>query len=170
MVVIINADLLAQLRSHCAKTRTSPTEVILTAHLELAEQLQDELKPTPADQRRIALGLPQAAASGRLGPGKPLSLWLSAVALADLDAAADAVGVTRAATSPHSSRRCSPARAPQRTLTRGPTLTRRRDAGWIPAPTPRNLATRRSRAAPTQLEDHRCRNETPQRTTRCGNN
>ena len=95
VVVAVNADLLGELKALCAKTRTSPTEVILTAHLELTEQLQDELKPTPADQRRIALGLPQAAASGRLGPGKPLSLWLSPVALADLDAAAEAVGVTR---------------------------------------------------------------------------
>ena len=95
VVVAVNEDLLAQLKAHCAKTLQSPTEVILTAHLELSEQLQDELKPTPADQRRIALGLPQAAASGRLGPGKPLSLWLSPVSLADLDAAAEAVGITR---------------------------------------------------------------------------
>ena len=95
VVVAVNEDLLAQLKAHCAKTLQSPTEVILTAHLELSEQLHDELKPTPADQRRIALGLPQAAASGRLGPGKPLSLWLSPVSLADLDAAAEAVGITR---------------------------------------------------------------------------
>ena len=95
VVVAVNADLLAQLKAHCAKTLQSPTEVVLTAHLELSEQLQDELKPTPADQRRLALGLPQAAASGRLGPGKPLSLWLSPVSLADLDAAAVAVGITR---------------------------------------------------------------------------
>ena len=95
VVVAVNEDLLAQLKAHCAKTLQSPTEVVLTAHLELSEQLQDELKPTPADQRRLALGLPQAAASGRLGPGKPLSLWLSPVSLADLDAAAVAVGITR---------------------------------------------------------------------------
>ena len=95
VVVSVDADLLAQLKAHCAKTLQSPTEVVLTAHLELSEQVQDELKPTPADQRRIALGLPQAAASGRLGPGKPLSLWLSPVSLADLDAAAVAVGITR---------------------------------------------------------------------------
>ena len=95
VVVAVNEDLLAQLKAHCAKTLQSPTEVVLTAHLELSEQLQDELKPTPADQRRIALGLPQAAASTRLGPGKPLSLWLSPVSLADLDAAAEAVGITR---------------------------------------------------------------------------
>ena len=99
---------------------------------------------------------------GRVSGTHTLSLWLAATSVAELTAAA--------ATSPHSSRRCSPAPAPQRNLTRGPTLTRRRDAGWIPAPTPRNLATRRSRAAPTQLEDHRCPNETPQRTPRCGNN
>ena len=95
VVVAVNEDLLAQLKAHCAKTLQSPTEVVLTAHLDLTEQIQDELKPTPADQRRLALGLPQAAASGRLGPGKPLSLWLSPVSLADLDAAAEAVGITR---------------------------------------------------------------------------
>ena len=95
VVVSVDADLLAELKAHCATTRMSPTEVILTAHLELSEQVQDALKPTPADERRIALGLPQAAVSGRLGPGKPLSLWLSSVPLADLDAAAAAVGITR---------------------------------------------------------------------------
>ena len=95
VVVSVDADLLARFRAHCVKTRMSPSEVVLAAHLELTEQLQDELKPTSADQRRIALGLPQAAASGRLGPGKPLSLWLSPVALADLDAAAGAVAITR---------------------------------------------------------------------------
>ena len=94
-VVAVDADLLARFRAHCASTRRSPTEVILTAHLQLAEQLQDELKPTPADQRRIVLGLPQVAASRGLGPGKPLSLWLSAVSLAALDDAAKGVGVTR---------------------------------------------------------------------------
>ena len=95
VVVAVDADLLARFRAHCASTRRSPTEVILTAHLQLAEHLQDELQPTPADQQRIALGLPQVAASRRLGPGKPLSLWLSAVSLATLDDAARAVGVTR---------------------------------------------------------------------------
>ncbi|MDE0653916.1 MAG: hypothetical protein OXI26_09710 [bacterium] len=69
--------------------------MILTAHLELSERVQEELKPTPADERRIALGLPHAAASGRLGPGRPLSLWLSTVALAELDAAAEVAGITR---------------------------------------------------------------------------
>ena len=95
VVVDVEADLLARLRAHCTQARTSPTEMILTAHLELTEQLQAELEPNPTDQRRVALGLPRAAASRRLGPGKPLSLWLSSVALADLDAAADAAGITR---------------------------------------------------------------------------
>ena len=95
VVVSVDAALLVRLRTRCATWRRSPTEVILTAHLELAERLGEELRPTISDQRRIALGLPQAAASRRLGPGKPLSLWLSPVSLAELDAAARAVGITR---------------------------------------------------------------------------
>ena len=94
MVVIINADLLAKLRAHCAATNQSPTEAILTAHVGFGEAVQGALEPTDADRRRLGLGLPQAAASGRLGPGKPLSLWLAATSVAELTAAAG-VGVTR---------------------------------------------------------------------------
>ena len=95
VVVSVGEELLVRLRTRCATWQRSPTEVILTSHLELSEQLGEELRPTVSDQRRIALGLPQAAASRRLGPGRPLSLWLSPVSLAELDAAARAVGITR---------------------------------------------------------------------------
>ena len=95
VVVIINTDLLAHLRSHCAATNQSPTEATLTAHIEFGEAVQGALKPTDADRRRLGLGLPQAAASGRLGPGKPLSLWLAATSVAELTAAAAGVGVSR---------------------------------------------------------------------------
>lgn len=94
-VVFIKEDLLTEFRSLCDATRRSPTEVILTAHLESGDAVRRGLRPTEADRRRIALGLPQVAASGRLGPGKPLSLWLSATSLAELTAAARSVGVTR---------------------------------------------------------------------------
>lgn len=95
VVVFIEEDLLSRLRSHCAATGQSPTEVILIAHLESGDAVRRGLRPTEADRRRVALGLPQVAASGRLGPGKPLSLWLSATSLAELTAAARSVGVTR---------------------------------------------------------------------------
>ena len=95
VVVIINADLLARLRAHCAATNQSPTEAILTVHVGFGAAVQGALKPTDADRRRLGLGLPQAAASGRLGPGKPLSLWLAATSVAELTAAAAGVGVTR---------------------------------------------------------------------------
>ena len=95
VVVIINTDLLTKLRAHCAATNQSPTEAILTAHVEFGEAVQGALEPTDADRRRLGLGLPQAAASGRLGPGKPLSLWLAATSVAELTAAAARVGVTR---------------------------------------------------------------------------
>ena len=95
VVVLVDVDLLVRLRARCATWRRSPSEVILTAHLDLAERLGEELRPTAADQRRVALGLPQGAAMRRLGPGKPLSLWLSPVSLAELDAAAEVAGITR---------------------------------------------------------------------------
>ena len=95
VVVLVDADLLVRFRARCVTWGRSPSEVILTVHLDVAERLGEELRPTAADQRRVALGLPQAAAMRRLGPGKPLSLWLSPVSIAELDAAAAAVGITR---------------------------------------------------------------------------
>ena len=94
-VVVVNADLLARFRSHCAAIGESPTNAILAAHVELGEQVQDALKPTAADRRRITLGVPQAAASARLGPGNPLSLWLSPTSVAELTAAAAGTGISR---------------------------------------------------------------------------
>lgn len=53
------------------------------------------MKPTPADERRIALGLPRTALSGRLGPGEPLPLWLTSASLEAFDGAAAGTGITR---------------------------------------------------------------------------
>lgn len=95
VVVKINADLLDRLRTHCKTAHMSVTDAVLSAHLDAGDDVQKALRPTPEDQRRVALGLPQTSTRVRLGPGKPLSLWLTPPALAELDAAAASANVTR---------------------------------------------------------------------------
>ncbi len=91
----INEDLLDRLREHCAARRMSTADAVLSAHLEIGGQVQQALHPTDADEERIALGLPPLSNRERLGPGKPLSLWLAPAALAALDDAAVAADTTR---------------------------------------------------------------------------
>ena len=95
VVVKINADLLDKLRVLCKIKRMSVTDALLSAHLDIGEDVQQALRPTRSDQHRVALGLPQTSTRDRLGPGKPLSLWLTPFALAELDAAAASANVTR---------------------------------------------------------------------------
>ena len=95
VVVQINPDLHARFRAHCAASRTSVTDAVLTAHLELSEAVQRQLTPTAEDQARLELGLPPRSTRSRLGAGKPLSLWLTPRALATLDEAATAAQTTR---------------------------------------------------------------------------
>ncbi len=95
VVVKVNAELLNGLRTHCKNKRMSVTDAVLSAHLNIGKDVQQALRPTPSDQHRVALGLPQTSARDRLGPGKPLSLWLTPYALAELDAAAAAANITR---------------------------------------------------------------------------
>lgn len=95
VVVRVNAELLARFKNHCAQHRRSVTDAVLTAHLELGEATQQQLRPTPDDEERISLGLPPRGASERLGPGDPLSLWITPQALDRLDRAAAEAHTTR---------------------------------------------------------------------------
>ena len=95
VVVKIHENLLGRLRDHCAARRMSVTEAVLSAHLEIGENVQQTLRPTDADKARIALGLPPLNSRSPLGPGKPLSLWLGPAALAELDAGAMTTDTTR---------------------------------------------------------------------------
>ena len=95
IVVRVNPELLARFRDHCAQNRCSVTDAVLTAHLELGEAAQQQLRPTRDDEERISLGLPPRSTSERLGPGDPLSLWITPQALDRLDRAAAEAHTTR---------------------------------------------------------------------------
>ena len=95
VVITINAPLLAALRTYCATRQESITAAVLTAHVEAGEEVQQALQPTDDDKDYVALGLAPRRSRGRLGSGKPLSLWLNPAALAALDTAAQAANVTR---------------------------------------------------------------------------
>lgn len=95
VVVRVNPELLARFRDHCAQNRCSVTDAVLTAHLELGEAAQQQLQPTRDDEERISLGLPPRSTSDRLGPGDPLSLWITPQALDRLDRAAAETRTTR---------------------------------------------------------------------------
>ena len=95
VVVRVNPELLARFKNHCAQNRSSVTDAVLTAHLELGQRIQQQLKPTREDEERIRLGLSPRSTSERLGPGDPLSLWIAPQALARLDSAAANAQITR---------------------------------------------------------------------------
>ena len=95
VVVRVNPELLARFKNHCAQNRRSITDGVLTAHVGLGERVQEKLRPTEEDEERMALGLAPRSMSDRLGPGDPLSLWITPQALDRLDSAATEVGATR---------------------------------------------------------------------------
>ena len=95
VVVRVNPELLARFKNHCAQNRCSITDGVVTAHVRLGERVQQRLRPTEEDEERMALGLPQRSMSDRLGPGDPLSLWITPQALNRLDSAAIEVHATR---------------------------------------------------------------------------
>ena len=130
VVVKINADLLDRLRTHCKTAHMSVTDAVLSAHLDAGDDVQQALRPTPEDQRRVALGLPQTSTRVRLGPGKPLSLWLTPPQRSPNSTPPPPAPTSpAAATSPHYSPRSSHPPTPQKntlpTTTPNPTPTTR---------------------------------------------
>ena len=95
VVVRVNPELLGRFKKHCAQNRCSITDGVMTAHVRLGETVQETLRPTEEDQELIALGLAPRSMSDRLGPGDPLSLWITPQALDLLDSTAAEVGATR---------------------------------------------------------------------------
>ena len=92
---MINPALREELRVFCAKTRMTITGAVMTAHLECGEKVQQLLQPTDDDKDAVAMGLAPRRSRGRLGPGQPLAMWLTAAMLGSIDDAARSVNVTR---------------------------------------------------------------------------
>ncbi len=95
VVVKVNPELLARFKKHCAQNRRSITDGVMTAHVTLGERAQQRLRPNEEDEERMELGFPPRSMSDRLGPGDPLSLWITPQALDRLDSAAAEIGTTR---------------------------------------------------------------------------